>query len=61
MNFNYFNVYWFEEGWAGDHNISGSSRNFSAEIISPVPEPSTYDIGGAIAVLCCIVCHRRHC
>lgn len=58
-NFNYFYVYWSEEGWAGDHTISGTLHNFSAEIISPVPEPSVYGIGGGIAALCCIVYNRR--
>jgi hypothetical protein len=58
-NFNYFYVYWFEEGWGGDHTLSGPSNNFSAEIISPVPEPSLYGLVGGIAALCCIVCNRR--
>jgi hypothetical protein len=34
-------------------------HNFSAEIISPVPEPSIYGIGGAIAALFCIVSNQR--
>jgi hypothetical protein len=58
-NFNYFYIYWSEEGWEGYHTISGSLRNFSAEIITPIPEPSLYGLGGGIAALCCIVYHRR--
>ena len=58
-NFNYFYVLWVEEGWEGSHSIGGSLRNFSAEIISPVPEPSIYGIGAAILALCCIVYNRR--
>ena len=34
-------------------------HNFSAEIISPVPEPSIYGLGGGIAALCCIVYNWR--
>jgi len=59
LNFNYFHIYFSEEGWNGYHTISGTLRNFSAEIMSPVPEPSIYGVGGAIAALCCIVYHRR--
>ena len=59
-NFNYFYIEWFEEGWTGNHSIFGARlHNFSAEIISPVPEPSIYGIGGGIAALCCIVYNRR--
>ena len=59
-NFNAFYVQWLEEGWEGNHSIFGGGlHNFSAEIISPVPEPSTYGVAGGIAALCCIVYNLR--
>ena len=53
-NFNFFHVSWRAEGWEGDHTFSGPLNHFTAEVVSPIPEPSVCGAGGAIAVLCFI-------
>jgi hypothetical protein len=60
QNFNAFYVEWLEEGWVGNHSIYGAGlHNFSAEVFTPVPEPSLYGVAGGIATVCCIVYKRR--
>jgi len=60
-NFNYFYVVFSdsEVPFDGGSIFGAGLHNFSAEIITPIPEPSIYGIGAAIAALCCIVYHRR--
>lgn len=60
QNFNAFYVEWMEEGWVGNHSIFGAGlHDFSAEVMSPVPEPSFYGVAGGVAALWCIVYRQR--
>jgi len=60
-NFNSFYVVYqnFDIPFDGGSIYGLGLHNYSAEILSPVPEPSVYGIAAAIAALYCIVYNQR--
>lgn len=60
-NFNSFYVIYSNSDipFDGGSIYGARMHNYSAEILSPVPEPSVYGIVGTIAALCCTVYNRR--